>query len=87
MTVTLDGRYMTTRDNAHDHLARQLHLPDWYGRNLDALYDLLTAGTGVEAITLTYADELAALGAYGRRLCRVLEDAAAHGGPALLVEP
>ena len=48
MTVTLDGRFMTTRDNAHEHLAQQLKLPDWYGRNFDALYDLLTAGVGAE---------------------------------------
>lgn len=86
MTVTLDGRYMTTRDNAHDHLAKQLALPGWYGRNLDALYDLLTAGVGAETIVLTHAEDLEALGAYGRRLLQVLQDAAADGGPAVEIE-
>jgi len=86
MNVILDGRYMTTRDNAHDHLARQLSLPEWYGRNLDALHDLLTAGVGAETITLTHAEALEELGAYGRRLLQVLQDAAAQGGPALIVE-
>ena len=82
MTVTLDGRFMTTRDNAHEHLAQQLKLPDWYGRNFDALYDLLTAGIGAETIVLTHAGELEELGAYGRRLLQVLRDAAESGGPA-----
>ena len=27
----------------HDILARELPFPDWYGRNLDALHDCLTA--------------------------------------------
>jgi ribonuclease inhibitor len=42
MNVQLDGAFMTTRDALHDHLAQQLQLPEHYGRNLDALYDLLT---------------------------------------------
>ena len=86
MNVILDGRYMTTRDNAHDHLARQLSLPEWYGRNLDALHDLLTADVGAETITLTHAEALEELGAYGRRLLQVLQDAAAQGGPAVEIE-
>ena len=27
----------------HDILARELNFPDWYGHNLDALHDCLTA--------------------------------------------
>ena len=27
----------------HDILSRELNFPDWYGRNLDALHDCLTA--------------------------------------------
>lgn len=42
MTVLLDGLEMGDRKSAHDHLKVKLHLPDYYGRNLDALYDLLT---------------------------------------------
>ena len=85
MTAQLDGRYMTTRENAHDHLAQQLALPSWYGRNLDALYDLLTAGIEAEAIELHHAGALEALGPYGRRLVQTLEDAAADGGPAIQI--
>lgn len=86
MTVQLDGRRMTTRENAHDHLARQLALPGWYGRNLDALYDLLTAGVEAQTLELTYADVMQeALGAYGRRLLRTIEEAAQAGGPTLVI--
>ena len=27
----------------HEILARELHFPDWYGGNLDALHDMLSA--------------------------------------------
>ena len=44
-TIIIDGAAMTTRDAAHSHLALRLGLPDYYGRNLDALYDCLTERT------------------------------------------
>ena len=39
--VRLNGYFMTTRERAHRHLRRRLRLPDYYGNNLDALYDCL----------------------------------------------
>ena len=30
------------KEEGHDYLMRALNLPDYYGRNLDALYDCLT---------------------------------------------
>ena len=42
MNVVLDGRGMTDRKVVHDELKKQLMLPDYYGRNLDALFDVLT---------------------------------------------
>ena len=38
-TVVVDGGLMTSREAAHDLLAARLGLPEYYGRNLDALYD------------------------------------------------
>lgn len=32
----------TSRDNFHDMISRELALPAWYGRNLDALHDCLS---------------------------------------------
>ena len=40
--AVLDGDAISTREELHDALARELALPAWYGRNLDALYDCLT---------------------------------------------
>ena len=38
--LTLDGALGL--DAIHDQLAETLHFPDYYGRNLDALFDCLT---------------------------------------------
>ncbi len=37
----LDGNNITNKETLHDTLTSSLHLPDWYGRNLDALFDCL----------------------------------------------
>jgi len=41
-TIRLDCRQMEDREHLHDYLAQTLEFPSWYGRNLDALYDMLT---------------------------------------------
>ena len=45
----LDGRQLASLPEAHDYLAQMLGFPDYYGKNLDALYDLLT-GQGEETL-------------------------------------
>ena len=42
MKCTIDAAMMTDRAAAHQVLKEALGLPEWYGRNLDALYDLAT---------------------------------------------
>ena len=73
--AVLDGDAISTREELHDALARELALPAWYGRNLDALYDCLTDCDPPRHLTLR---NRAALGEtpFGRRLLRVLTDAA-----------
>ena len=41
--VVINCAAFTGRDAFHDTVARELALPQWYGRNLDALHDCLTA--------------------------------------------
>ena len=41
-TIVIDGADITTREALHSRLALCLGLRDYYGRNLDALYDCLT---------------------------------------------
>ena len=40
--ITLDAAMLRERLPAHDYLKEALALPDYYGKNLDALYDCLT---------------------------------------------
>lgn len=59
----------------HASLARQLDFPDWYGGNLDALYDLLSAATERTTIVLLGTKGLARqLGPDLDRVLTVLED-------------
>ena len=41
-TVTVDCTQIADKAALHRALARELHFPDYYGNNLDALYDCLT---------------------------------------------
>ena len=63
----------------HDLLAGALKLPDYYGRNLDALYDILTE-RGEQTILWIYPDEAtdARLNGYLTALLNTLQDAAAE---------
>jgi len=74
MMITLDGLQMTDRIAAHDHLAAQLKLPEYYGRNLDALYDLLMEISEETHITLEHQENL---NEYAMRIVQTISDAAA----------
>ena len=41
-TVFLDGKDLTSEEKAHQILKEKLELPDYYGENLNALWDCLT---------------------------------------------
>lgn len=43
----------TSTAEFYDHLASALRLPDWFGRNLDALWDVLTDLSAPTALLLT----------------------------------
>lgn len=77
MTRIIDGQSMTTRAAAHAELARALGFPDWYGGNLDALWDL-ACGLQADAALIHAPALLNALGAYGCRLLQTLYEAAAE---------
>lgn len=74
-TIVLNGAELTDRETAHAYLARMLSFPDWYGNNLDALYDCLTE-MGPCTILLLGADALRRAGGYGAKILSTLEDAA-----------
>lgn len=77
MVVELKGSIMTDRTAAHEHIQQQLDLPVYYGKNLDALFDLLTERSEPTEIVVSEWTELEVhLGAYAAALIDTLYDAA-----------
>ena len=77
MAVILNGKAMTDRPRAHSHLTERLELPAWYGRNLDALYDVLTGiGEDTELILENPTAVIENLGKYGEALLSTMQEAA-----------
>lgn len=88
MIKELNGALMTDRAAAHDHLKCQLELPEYYGKNLDALYDCLTAyGKSAEIVLHNSAMLEEHLGGYGSALIATMQEAAENNpGIVLTVE-
>ena len=85
MTVVLDGKAMVDRVSAHSHLVERLELPTYYGRNLDALYDVLTEiGEETEIILTDPAAVAEQMGKYGEALLATMQEAAEEN-PRLIV--
>lgn len=83
MELIIDGSALPEAAAVHDLFTRALDLPEWYGRNLDALYDVLTERGEPLRLLVRNREALAAgLGEYAEDLLRTLVDAAAEN-PAL----
>lgn len=80
--ITIDCSAISDSAQLHDLLAQELDFPDWYGRNLDALYDCLTELEDEVELVLTGWDP-----SFDRRedFEAVFADAAADN-PALTVQ-
>lgn len=52
MKITLDARCMETKEKAHAYLKEKLNFPEYYGGNLDALYDCLCELSDVKLVIL-----------------------------------
>ena len=77
----LDGTKMTTRDDAHAHIAAVLKFPAYYGKNLDALADCLYEIPKDSCIVfIDWKVMKKALGDYGERIISVFEDTAENRG-------
>jgi len=76
MVIELDGQMMTDRAQTHAYLKNTFRFPEYYGNNLDALYDLLTEFSEPSRIVLKNKDiMLKHLGAYGTALLVTLHQA------------
>ena len=79
MQVIIDGRKITDKLELHAYMKEQCQFPDYYGNNLDALYDVLTERSEPLEIKVEYAEELKEiLCGYGEAFLETLQDAAAE---------
>ena len=69
--ITINCAQIGTMAEMHAILARKLNFPQWYGRNLDALHDCLTAICEETQITFLH---FPALSFPSAGLLRVLQD-------------
>lgn len=73
----IDCCTVRTREDLHKLLRESLGFPEWYGNNLDALYDCLTDCTGKVRI-LNWETVDIHLGIYGGKAKKVIAAAALH---------
>lgn len=52
MNVVLDARCMDTKESAHAYLQEKLEFPEYYGKNLDALYECMCELSDTKLIIL-----------------------------------
>lgn len=79
MRVIIDGSYSKDKAELHEHLRKTLHFPDYYGANLDALYDLLCEYSDTLEILFIHGEALEEnLGEYAAALIKTFREAAAE---------
>ena len=79
--VFLDCNKMTSKSEAHKYIKKKLNLPDYYGNNLDGLWDILSTKSKMISIFLLHEEKLYEnLGEYGKKLIDTFEEAAQSNG-------
>lgn len=77
LILNLDGDVLKNKGELHNTIAWQLHLPDHYGHNLDALWDVLSTWSSPLQIEVTKMTQLQMhLEDYAEALLQTLQDAA-----------
>ena len=82
--VTIDCNELKDKESAHEYLQALFAFPDYYGKNLDALFDCLTEMPGC-CIVLEEPWALAQLGDYAAPLLQAFRDAAAEREDLILL--
>ena len=84
--LNLDGTVLTSKEELHNTVFYQLALPDYYGRNLDALWDVLSTWSAPLCIEVTHTELLKMhLADYADALLELLRDAAAENNTVTLI--
>ncbi len=75
--IRLNGAKMLDQARTHAYLKRKLNLPDYYGNNLDALWDCLSTDFSGKTITFQKTDQIIKnLGTYGESIIKLFQKAA-----------
>lgn len=74
MKYILDAACMQTRNEAQEYLKKVLELPEYYGKNLDALYDCVNEMETPEIEICNMTEE----NKYAGRIIKVLKNAGAN---------
>ena len=82
--VVLNCEKLLQKEEAHSYLAQALDFPDYYGHNLDALFDCLTE-MGECTIVLEAENVLRQTDCYGIKVLKVLEEAG-QANPRLTIQ-
>lgn len=75
MEIVIDCAAIDSKETLHRVFAEALSFPEWYGNNLDAMHDCLTAMSGTIRLLDWEAAE-AKLGKYGLSAKKVFAEAA-----------
>ena len=77
----LDGKDMTSREEAFSVIAKEMDFPEWFGKNLDALYDCLSEKSEDNTIVFVNTAILEEnLGDYGEKILGCFRDASDECG-------
>ena len=75
--IFLDGYKMISKSETHKYIKKMLNFPDYYGGNLDALWDILSTKSKLISIFLLHEEKIYEnLGDYGKQLIDVFQEAA-----------
>ena len=74
--ITLDGNKMKNKEDVHHYLKEELQIKEYYGNNLDALWDaLISYDLPMKIRLIHYPEMIKNLGDYGHALINVFRDA------------
>jgi len=73
--IRLNGDKMINKSSAHAYLKEKLSLPDYYGNNLDALWDCLSTDFSSKIILIQNPEILIEnLSSYGKLLIKLFKE-------------
>lgn len=77
--IKIDFKNVKTKEDFHSLMRKALNLSDYYGDNLDSLWDLLSEYGSLEVDLYNSSSLLESLGSYGEDILNLFEDLAEEG--------